>query len=90
MWKTVACVVVGGTALAPAPLVALPALGFGAGGIVAGTVASAWQASIGNVVAGTLFASLQSAGAAGLAGKTYAGLATVGGLGGAAVRRLIG
>ena len=36
MWKTVASVVVGGTALAAAPLVALPALGFGAGGIVAG------------------------------------------------------
>ena len=37
MWKTVASVVVGGTALAAAPLVALPALGFDAGGIVAGT-----------------------------------------------------
>ena len=90
MWKTFASVVVGSTALAVAPHLALPALGFGAGGIVAGTVAAAWQASIGNVVAGTLFASLQSAGAAGLAGKTYAGLAAVGGLGGAAVRRLIG
>ena len=41
----------------------LPALGFGAKGVTAGSVAAAWQASIGNVQAGSLFSTLQSAGA---------------------------
>ena len=77
-------VAAGTVAVVAAPIV-LPALGFGAGGIVAGSVAAAWQASIGNVVAGTLFASLQSAGVAGLATTTYAGIAATGSAGGAAV-----
>ncbi|KAI5302629.1 hypothetical protein KEM56_000504 [Ascosphaera pollenicola] len=38
----------------------LGAVGFGAAGPVAGTVAAAWQASIGNVAAGSVFAACQS------------------------------
>ena len=75
--------IVGGAALFPAPYVVLPALGFGAIGVAAGTAAAAWQSSIGNVAAGSLFASLQSAGAAGVAGTTSAGLAAAGGVAGA-------
>lgn len=44
----------------------LPMLGFGLGGITAGSVASAWQSSIGSVAAGSLFAALQSLGMTGL------------------------
>lgn len=44
----------------------LSIIGFGAGGIVAGGFAAAWQAGIGNAAAGTLFATLQSLGASGL------------------------
>ena len=65
----------GGAALfAAAPYIVLPALGFGAKGVVAGTAAALWQSYIGNVVAGSLFAGLQSAGAAGVAGTTALGL----------------
>lgn len=45
---------------------ALPLLGFGAGGIAAGSAAASWQSSIGAVAAGSLFATLQSLGATGL------------------------
>ncbi|KAJ7690026.1 hypothetical protein B0H14DRAFT_3906548 [Mycena olivaceomarginata] len=38
------------------------AIGFGAMGPVAGTIAAGWQAAIGNVAAGSLFAFLQSVG----------------------------
>ncbi|KAF5843555.1 hypothetical protein DUNSADRAFT_12817 [Dunaliella salina] len=58
----------GGAALLTAlggPLV-LGLAGFGSAGIVAGSAAAAWQASIGNVAAGSLFALLQSCGAAGI------------------------
>lgn len=44
----------------------LPLLGFGAGGIAAGSTAAAWQSSIGSVAAGSLFATLQSLGATGM------------------------
>lgn len=44
----------------------LPLLGFGAGGIAAGSTAAAWQSSLGSVAAGSLFATLQSLGATGL------------------------
>ncbi|KAM0562152.1 hypothetical protein ACHAPJ_002597 [Fusarium lateritium] len=58
-----------GLAMAAAPaLVASPALaaaGFGANGIVGGTVAAGAQSAIGNVVAPGVFATLQSAGAGG-------------------------
>ena len=36
---------------------ALTAAGFGAGGVGAGTMAAAWQSTIGNVAAGSTFAS---------------------------------
>ena len=77
----------GGAALfAAAPYIVLPALGFGAKGVVAGTAAALWQSYIGNVVAGSLFAGLQSAGAAGVAGTTALGLMGAGAAtGGAAV-----
>ena len=44
----------------------LSALGFTPSGVAAGSLAAAWQASIGNVAAGSTFAMLQSIGAAGL------------------------
>lgn len=62
--------------VAAVPLV-LGAVGFGAGGVVAGSMAAAIQAGIGNVAAGSLFAVAQSVGAAGLAASTVVG--TVGG-----------
>ncbi|KAF8535287.1 hypothetical protein BDD12DRAFT_856099 [Trichophaea hybrida] len=40
--------------------------GFGTLGPVAGSLAAAWQASIGNVAAGSLFATLQSCGMTGV------------------------
>ncbi|CVK88632.1 uncharacterized protein FMAN_04800 [Fusarium mangiferae] len=67
-----------GAVLAIAPAVAvtpvLAGLGFGAGGIVAGSTAAGIQSGIGSVVAGSTFATLQSAGAGG------AGLAVVNGV----------
>lgn len=41
---------------------ALPIIGFASTGVVSGSIAAAWQSSIGNVVAGSLFATLQSMG----------------------------
>lgn len=82
----------GGVAAAVSILcpLALGLAGFGAGGIVAGSAAAAWQASIGNVAAGSLFAFLQSAGAtgglwglgaaAGAATGAVAGAGTAGGM----------
>lgn len=45
--------------------VVLALIGFGSVGIVSGSVAAAWQASIGDVVAGSLFSLLQSVGMTG-------------------------
>lgn len=42
-------------------------VGFGSTGIGAGTLAAAWQSSIGSVVAGSVFATVQSAAATGVA-----------------------
>ena len=56
MWWTVAGAVVGSTALVVAAPIALPALGFGAGGVAAGSAAAAVHGMIGNVVAGSVFA----------------------------------
>ena len=47
------------------PCAAATLAGFGAAGIVGGSIAAATQASIGNVVAGSAFATLQSLGATG-------------------------
>jgi Interferon-induced 6-16 family len=57
----VGCGVVVGTAIAVPAAIAIA--GFSAGGVVAGSAAAAWQATVGNVVAGSLFAWLQAAGA---------------------------
>ena len=43
---------------------------FDALGVVGGSIAAGWQASIGNVVAGSMFAACQSAGAAGISAGT--------------------
>jgi Interferon-induced 6-16 family len=59
----VGCGVVVGTAIAVPAAIAIA--GFSAGGVVAGSAASAWQATIGVVAAGSLFAWLQAAGATG-------------------------
>lgn len=59
---------------------ALPLLGFGAGGIVAGSTAAAWQSSIGAVAAGSLFATLQSLGATGLGVLLFGGTSSAMGL----------
>lgn len=47
--------------------VALPLVGFTAGGVAMGSLAAACQSTIGNVVAGSAFAALQSIGATGSA-----------------------
>lgn len=44
-------------------VVLLQIVGFGSGGIIAGSCAAAWQSCIGNVVAGSCFAILQGCGA---------------------------
>lgn len=76
-------VVTCGIAIVSAPLI-IGAVGFGAGGVVAGSVAAAWQATIGNVVAGSLFATLQSVGVLGLSGGAVAAVGVGGGVVGAA------
>ncbi|KAK3825386.1 MAG: hypothetical protein J3Q66DRAFT_327643 [Benniella sp.] len=87
MWKTIAvCVgaVAGGAALAPAIVTGIVgALGFQAGGIVAGSAAAGIMASQGGAVAaGSACAVLQSIGAAGLGAAGTAVASTVGGLAG--------
>lgn len=56
----------------------LPLLGFGLGGVTAGSIAAGWQSYIGSVAARSLFATLQSLGATGLGiiltGSVAAGL----------------
>ncbi|KAL3938824.1 MAG: hypothetical protein SGBAC_006348 [Bacillariaceae sp.] len=51
--------------------------GFGVGGVVGGSLAAVWQASVGNVAAGSGFATLQSLGATGglYSGMAYGGTA---------------
>lgn len=69
-----------GCGAATAVVCAAPMLvGFGTGGIVAGSLAAAWQATIGNVAAGSAFATLQSLGATGtLATGAYGGAGVLG------------
>eukprot|EP01119_Soliformovum_irregulare_P024438 TRINITY_DN875_c0_g2_i1.p1 TRINITY_DN875_c0_g2~~TRINITY_DN875_c0_g2_i1.p1 ORF type:complete len:290 (+),score=56.48 TRINITY_DN875_c0_g2_i1:154-1023(+) len=69
---------VGGIAAVLAAPAVLSAAGFGAGGIVGGSVAAAWMASSGPIAAGSTFALLQSAGAAGLGTAATGGLAAIG------------
>ena len=54
-------VIGGGIGLAATPLI-MTGVGFGAKGIIAGSLAASAQAGIGNVVAGSLFAVLTSIG----------------------------
>jgi len=81
----------GGIAVIAVPsLVTVPLLGvvgFGPGGVIAGSLAAAIQSSIGSVAAGSLFAFLTSAAAGGAAAAVVAGavqataaIATVGGV----------
>jgi hypothetical protein len=71
-----------GAGLGGAALVAPAVAGFTAEGVAAGSVAAAWQASIGNVAAVSTFASLQSFGAtAVMAPAAGAGLMVTGILG---------
>ncbi|KAF5027250.1 hypothetical protein F66182_666 [Fusarium sp. NRRL 66182] len=76
-----------GTVVVAAPvIVAAPALaagGFGANGIVGGSIAAGAQSAIGNVVAPGAFATLQSAAAGGYGVATVHGV--VQGVGGAAI-----
>ena len=44
----------------------LPFIGFGFGGVRAGSTAAAWQSALGAVAAGSTFANMQSLGATGL------------------------
>jgi len=79
--------VTAGAAVIAAPI-AIAAVGFGSAGVVGGSMAAAWQATIGNVALGSFFAGLQSAGAAGMGvaatGATAAtGAAAGAGIGGA-------
>ena len=55
-----------GTAAPLMATAALGAAGFTAAGVVGGSLAAGWQATIGNVVAGSVFSALHSAGAAGV------------------------
>ncbi|XP_041711225.1 lysozyme g-like isoform X2 [Coregonus clupeaformis] len=90
-----ATAVVGGVcAVALAPL-ALTAIGFGAGGIVAGSTAASMMSAAavangGGVAAGSLVAVLQSAGAVGLSGTAAAIVGSVGGAVGGAVGGSVG
>lgn len=56
--------------------VALPLIGFGAGGVVGGSIAASWQSSIGIVTAGSLFSILQSLGATGLGSLIFGSIGT--------------
>eukprot|EP01023_Acetabularia_acetabulum_P007575 TRINITY_DN1330_c0_g1_i4.p2 TRINITY_DN1330_c0_g1~~TRINITY_DN1330_c0_g1_i4.p2 ORF type:complete len:187 (-),score=23.56 TRINITY_DN1330_c0_g1_i4:482-1042(-) len=69
----------GSAAFVPAAITS--AIGFSGAGVVAGSLAAGWQASIGNVVAGSTFASLQSAGATGLLFPPLSLVAGIGALG---------
>ncbi|EPE06761.1 hypothetical protein F503_03188 [Ophiostoma piceae UAMH 11346] len=71
--------------------VGLPALGFTAGGVAQGSIAAAWQSTLGNVAVGSLFALLQSAGAGGAGAYVVGSIsAVVGGLAGAAAGAAFG
>jgi len=69
-----------GTAMVVATKVLLPAVGFGANGIVGGSTAASWMASYGGFVSsGSTFAALQSAGVVGLGIVPLGGIALGGG-----------
>ena len=72
--KVAKALMIGGAVVA-APCLAMSAMGFGAAGIVGGSVAAGIQSSIGSVAAGSTFAAMQSLGATG----TFVYGATAGG-----------
>lgn len=80
---TAAAVGVGvGAAVWWGPGIVLGALGFGSGGVKAGSLAALWHSSIGKVGAGSLFSILQSAGAGGAkAGSLFSILKSAGAAG---------
>ena len=81
--------VVGGvTAVVAAPVV-VSAIGFGAGGILAGSWAASMMSTLAPVGAGGLVATLQSVGAAGLGFTGSAVLSTIGGGVGAGVGTVV-
>ncbi|KAK4188261.1 hypothetical protein QBC35DRAFT_496690 [Podospora australis] len=74
--------IVGITAVAAPVLVFTPVLaafGFGASGIVGGSIAAAAQSAMGSVAAGSLFATLQSAAMGGAGATIVAGATQVAG-----------
>ena len=73
LWGTI----VGGTT-AIASKLAISSVGFSSLGPVSGSIAAAWQSSIGNVAAGSAFSFLQSTGMDGVTPLLYA---TLGGTG---------
>ncbi|KAJ7432111.1 hypothetical protein B0H11DRAFT_2127488 [Mycena galericulata] len=77
-WKTLGCLtfIVLGIVLIVNPLAVI---GFGSMGPIAGSIAAAWQATIGNVAAGSLFAILQSVGMVHAVTIPVVGVAVVGG-----------
>ena len=83
---------VGAAVLVPVVIACFPAVlaaaGFGTAGVVAGSVAAGWQATMGGYVAsGSVFAAFQSMGALGAASVTAV---AAGGAGGAATGMLVG
>lgn len=76
----------GGVVALGGSMVALPLLGFTAGGIAAGSVAATVHSSIGVIATGSAFAGLQSAGMAGMSLMTQGIITTLGvGIAGVAV-----
>jgi len=69
---------VAGAGVAAASVIALPILGFGAAGPVAGSIAAGWQSSLGVVQAGSLFAWCQGAAMGGAAAGGLAGIGVAG------------
>ena len=78
-------IVLGGFAVPAAAPALLTILGFSHTGIVAGSLAAAWQAKLG---IGTLFAAMQSAGMAGFSVAGYMMLGLTGGATGGGVAGL--
>jgi hypothetical protein len=92
---TIGALTLAGAIIAPIliPFI-LNVMGFGAGGVAAGSLAAALHAIIGNVAAGSVFAALQAMGATGLIGAVGvlagAGLGLAGGLVGVCMKKLFG
>ncbi|KAK0636470.1 hypothetical protein B0T17DRAFT_519208 [Bombardia bombarda] len=83
---TAACAVVGagGVAIVASPAILMSPLlglaGFGANGVIGGSIAAGIQAMIGNVAAGSAFATLTSAGMGGYGAATVAAVGQAAGV----------